>query len=111
MTMPTIGSPLGSVTLLLQCSWLVVGRRAREGEGIVDDAVGEVAGRRDGARAHLAQLGAEGGDMAEVAAGALPLAVPVQLHVRPVGHEVVDPLVEARAGPVIPRRGTTEHVG
>ena len=71
--------------------------RAGEGERRVDDAVGQVAGGGDRPGAHLGEVVAEGGDVAELAAGALALAVPVQLDVGPVRHEVVDPLVE-RAG-------------
>jgi hypothetical protein len=49
--------------------------------------------------------------VAELAAGALALAVPVQLHVRPVRHQVVHPLVEGRAGPALLAGAPAEHVG
>src|SRR5687767_13270125 len=91
MTMPTTGSPFGPDMPIP--SVLVL-----EGEGVVDDTVGQVPGRSDRPGAYLADVGAERGDVAELAAAALPLAVPVELHVGPVRHEVVDPLVER--GPV-----------
>src|SRR3712207_9594548 len=54
---------------------------------------------------------AQGGHVAELPAATLPLAVPVQLHVRPVRHEVVDPLVQAWTGPPLVGGGPAEHVG
>ena len=95
MTMPTTGrrscrAPQCSCS---RCSCV-------EGEGGVDDAVGQVAGRGDRPRAHLGEVVAQRRHVAELAAGALALAVPVQLHVGPVRHEVVHPLVQARPVPV-----------
>ena len=49
--------------------------------------------------------------MPELAAAPLPLAVPVQLDVGTVRHEVVHPLVQARAGPVgVSRRAAATSV-
>src|SRR3954451_15096599 len=104
MTMPTTGSLLGPLTPL--SSVLGVER-----EGGVHHAVGQVPGRGDRSRAHLGDVVAEGRHMAELATAALTLAVPVQLHVRPVGHEVVDALVEGRAGPVRLGSRAAEDVG
>ena len=96
MTMPTTGSLTAGAP---RGGWSLV-----EGEGRVDDAVGQVAGRGDRPGAHLVEVVAQGGHVAELAAGPLALAVPVQLHVGPVRHEVVHPLVEARPVPVRRRR-------
>src|SRR5687768_8308472 len=97
MTMPTTGSSCSST----RASWVrsVLGRERERG---IDHAVCQVAGRRRRADTHLGRVVAQGGDVAELAPGPLPLAVPMDLHVRPVRHEVVHPLVEA--GPV-PVRG------
>src|SRR4051812_16312087 len=80
MTMPTTGSLLGPLTRVSSVLGL-------EREGGVDDAVGQVPGRSHCAGAHLGDVAAQCGDVAELAASSLSLAVPVQLHVRPVRHE------------------------
>src|SRR3954468_23110577 len=84
MTMPTIGvlTATGSSVLVL------------EGERRVHHAVSEVAGRGDRPGSHLGHVLPERGHVAELAAAPLALAVPVQLDVGPVGHEVVHPLVQ-----------------
>ena len=78
-----------------------------EGEGLVDDAVGEVPGGGDSAGPDLGEVLAQGGDVTQLAAAPLALAVPVELDVGPVRHEVVHPLVQRRAGPVRLGRGAT----
>src|SRR5688500_12460298 len=103
MTMPTIGS-------LMRCSWSPTSVLVLEGEGVVDDAVGQVAGGGDGPRANLGQVLPQRRDVAELAAGPLSLAVPVQLDVGPVRHEVMDALVQAGSCPARLRRRTPEHV-
>src|SRR3954468_23845264 len=106
LTMPTTGSLSGP--LMTGSSVLLLDGRAGEGKRVVHDRVGEVARRGHGARPDGGEIGAQCGDVPELASGALPLAVPVQLHVRPVRHEVVDALVEAGAVVVLPRRGAAE---
>src|SRR5687767_7893122 len=100
MTMPTTGSLMPGSR-----GGVVVEGRLLERIGRVDDPVGQVAGRGDRPRPHLGEVLAQGGHVPELAARALALAVPVHLHVGPVRHEVVHPLVQRRAVPARRRRG------
>src|SRR4051794_15378807 len=109
MTMPTTGSLSGP--LMTGSSVLLLDGRAGEGKRVVHDRVGEVARRSHGARPDGSEIGAQCGDVPELASGALPLAVPVRLQVRRVRHEGGDAFFEAGAVVALPRRGAAEDVG
>src|SRR5215218_7863269 len=106
MTIPTTGSSSCSSTRA-SCGSVLFGERERR----IDHAVGEVAGGGSGAGAHRVEVVAERGDVTELAPRPLPLAVPVDLHVRPVRHQVVHALVEPGAVPAGGAGGAAQHVG